>query len=76
MPVVDRALEVLVLRWPSAPDGGRTAVRSGDAVPLADRLRVTQLLRAAAVALLLLCAVLAPESLQPYRESAVAATLA
>jgi len=44
-------------------------------VPLSERLRMTQLLRVAAVGLLLVCAALAPESLAPYREQAVATTL-
>ena len=57
---------------------------ASDAVPIAERLRVTQLLRLAAIALLLVCALLAPESLTPtvdgvaaadYRQTAVAATL-
>jgi two-component system cell cycle response regulator len=59
---------------PSSPT--RPAMRSSDAVPLAERLRLTQLLRVAAVGLLLLCAGLAPESLAPYRDQAVATALA
>ena len=39
-----------------------------------DLLRLTQLLRCAGIGLLLLCAVLVPESLQPYAASVVAAT--
>ena len=53
----------------------RAASRSTDAVPLAERLRVTQLLRLAAIGLLLLGAVLADESLAPFRDRAVVATL-
>jgi diguanylate cyclase (GGDEF)-like protein len=62
----------------------RAASRSTDAVPLGERLRVTQLLRLAAIGLVLLCALLAPESLTPivdgeaakdYRDTAVATTL-
>jgi two-component system cell cycle response regulator len=62
----------------------RAASRSTDAVPLGERLRVTQLLRLAAIGLLLLCAVLADESLTPvvdgspapdFKDTAVAATL-
>ena len=62
----------------------RAATRSTDAVPLGERLRVTQLLRLAAIGLLLLCAVLAPEALTPivegsrepqYRDSAIVTTL-
>jgi two-component system cell cycle response regulator len=62
----------------------RAATRSTDAVPLGERLRVTQLLRLAAIGLLLLCAVLAPESVTPvidgqpspdYRDSAIVTTL-
>jgi two-component system cell cycle response regulator len=52
----------------------RAASRSTDAVPLGERLRVTQLLRLAAIGLLLLCALLAPDSLEPHGEQAVAAT--
>jgi two-component system cell cycle response regulator len=51
-------------------DGG-----SSDAVPLGERLRVTQLLRLTGIFLLLLSAAAAPDSLQPYRDQAVAATL-
>jgi hypothetical protein len=59
----------------------RAASRSTDAVPLGERLRVTQLLRLAAIGLVLLCALLAPESLTPtvkgdpapdFRDTAVA----
>lgn len=62
----------------------RSATRSTDAVPLGERLRVTQLLRLAAVGLVLLAAVLAPDSLTPtidgapqdsYVDSAVVTTL-
>lgn len=53
----------------------RAASRSTDAVPLGERLRVTQLLRLAAIGLLLLCALLAPDSLDPHGDQAVAATL-
>lgn len=62
----------------------RAASRSTDAVPLGERLRVTQLLRLAAIGLFLLCAVLAGESLTPivdgkaasdFKDTAVAATL-
>ena len=62
----------------------RAASRSTDAVPLGERLRVTQLLRLAAIGLLLLCAALAPESLTPivrerpnpeFVDTAVASTL-
>ena len=61
----------------STPPGpsGRTTGRSTDAVPLVERLRVTQLLRLAAGGLLLLCAALAPDTLVPYRREAVVATL-
>lgn len=52
-----------------------TTVRSGEAVPLAERLRVTQYLRLSAIALLLLCAALAPETLAPGRDEAVRSTL-
>lgn len=62
----------------------RAASRSTDAVPLGERLRVTQLLRLAAIGLLLLCAVLAPESVTPviagapdpgFRDAAIGSTL-
>ena len=63
----------------------RSASRSTDAVPLGERLRVTQLLRVAAIGLLLLCALALPDALTPkvndapdpaYLRTAVAATLA
>ncbi len=62
----------------------RSASRSTDAVPLGERLRVTQLLRLAAIGLVLLAAVLAPDSLTPtvrgtsdadYVDSAIVTTL-
>lgn len=62
----------------------RSATRSTDAVPLGERLRVTQLLRLAAIGLVLLAAVLAPDSLTPtvrgssdpgYVDSAIVTTL-
>jgi diguanylate cyclase (GGDEF)-like protein len=53
----------------------RAASRSTDAVPLGERLLVTQLLRLAAIALLLLCAAAAPDTLEPHGRQAVAATL-
>lgn len=49
--------------------------RPSDAVPLGERLRVLQALRAAGVGLLLLCATLAPEVLAPGRRPAVVCTL-
>jgi hypothetical protein len=45
-------------------------------VPVAERLRVTQYLRLAAIGLLLLCAVLAPQALAPGRRQAVLTTVA
>jgi diguanylate cyclase (GGDEF)-like protein len=48
---------------------------SGDAVPLAERLRLTQYLRGAAVVLLLVCAGLAPDMLAPWPDQAVQSTL-
>ncbi len=53
----------------------RSATRSTDAVPLADRFKVTQLLRVAAIVLLLVCALLAPDALQPRLGDTVPATL-
>lgn len=62
----------------------RSATRSTDAVPLGERLRVIQLLRLAAIGLVLLAAVLAPDSLTPtidgvrdesYVDSAIVTTL-
>ena len=62
----------------------RSASRSTDAVPLGERLRVMQLLRLAAIGLVLLAAVLAPDSLTPtiagvrdesYVDSAIVTTL-
>jgi diguanylate cyclase (GGDEF)-like protein len=43
----------------------RTAVAGGDAVPVAERFRITQLIRLSAVALTLLCKWVAPEALSP-----------
>ena len=66
----------MVRTWrilPARPTGAAT--RSNDAVPVAERLKVTQLLRLAAITLLLLCAVLAPDSLKPGLNEAVASTL-
>ncbi|MEX2289213.1 MAG: sensor domain-containing diguanylate cyclase [Mycobacteriales bacterium] len=62
-------------RSPASAGATRAASRSTDAVPLGERLRVTQLLRLAAIGLLLCAAAVVPESLAPYRETAVAATL-
>ncbi len=56
----------------SAAPGAR---RVAESVPVIERLRVTQLLRVAAVALLLLCAGLAPGALDPGRRQAVLVTL-
>ncbi|MCW2614300.1 MAG: diguanylate cyclase [Frankiales bacterium] len=61
---------------PTPSDATPSSSRSTDAVPLSERFRVTQLLRAAAVALLLVCAALAPEALQPRLSEALTATLA
>jgi two-component system cell cycle response regulator len=43
----------------------RTAVASGDAVPVAERFRIAQFIRLSAVLLTLLCKAVAPEPLQP-----------
>jgi hypothetical protein len=59
------------MRRPSSP-----TTLSGDAVPLGERLRLTQYLRGAAVVLVLTCAGLAPDMLAPGRDEAVASTLA
>lgn len=48
---------------------------AGEAVPVAERLRVMQAVRGAAVVLVLLCAALAPEVLAPGRRQAVLTTL-
>jgi two-component system cell cycle response regulator len=53
-----------------------TTVQSGETIPLTERLLVTQYVRAAAVLLVLLCAALAPQTLQPGRPEAVRLTLA
>jgi diguanylate cyclase (GGDEF)-like protein len=53
----------------------RVVTSSGDAVPVAERFRITQYLRVVAVALVLLCAAVAPEPLQPDRGSLVPWTL-
>lgn len=55
--------------------GATRVARSGDAVPVAERLRVTQYMRAVAVGLVLLCAAVAPDVLAPGRRQAVVATL-
>ena len=54
---------------------GTAPARPADAVPLLDRLRVLQRLRLAGVALVCLCAVLAPDVLAPGREDAVLGSL-
>jgi diguanylate cyclase (GGDEF)-like protein len=51
-------------------------VRAAESVPVAERLRVTQYLRVAAIGLLLLCAGLAPQALALGRRQAVLTTLA
>ncbi|GAC1439314.1 MAG: hypothetical protein NVSMB55_00360 [Mycobacteriales bacterium] len=51
------------------------AVRAAESVPVAERLRVTQYLRVAAIGLLFLCAGLAPQALAPGRRQAVLTTL-
>jgi diguanylate cyclase (GGDEF)-like protein len=53
---------------------GPVAVGALEAVPVADRLRIMQILRAAAVVLVLACAVLAPEVLGSGRWPAVVTT--
>jgi diguanylate cyclase (GGDEF)-like protein len=58
-----------------ATSGGAAQVRAAESVPVAERLRVTQYLRVAAIGLLLLCAGLAPQALAPGRRQAVLATL-
>lgn len=60
----------------SAGSRSAGAPRAADAVPLAERLRVTQLLRVAAFGLLLLCALFARNSLWNYPQQAVATTAA
>jgi diguanylate cyclase (GGDEF)-like protein len=54
---------------------GVASVRAAESVPVAERLRVTQYLRVAAIGLLLLCAFLAPAALAPGRRQAVLTTL-
>ncbi|MBK5306541.1 MAG: GGDEF domain-containing protein [Frankiaceae bacterium] len=58
-----------------ASGGGAAQVRAAESVPVAERLRVTQYLRVAAIGLLLLCAALAPEALSPGRRQAVLTTV-
>src|SRR4051812_25457102 len=53
----------------------RVATLPGDAVPVTERFRITQWLRLAAVALVLLCKVLAPDTLLPDRHDLVPWTL-
>ena len=56
--------------------GSASRVTPGESVvPVGERMRVTQLMRAAGIGLVLLCAALAPESLVPYRTAAVKWTL-
>ncbi|MGB8650182.1 MAG: sensor domain-containing diguanylate cyclase [Mycobacteriales bacterium] len=50
-------------------------VAPGEAAPMSERFRVTQLLRLAALGLVLLCEVLAPEVLQPDRGRVISLTL-
>jgi two-component system, cell cycle response regulator len=52
-----------------------TSLPSSDTVPLRERLRLTQYLRAAAVLLVLACALLAPDTLAPGRDEALLSTL-
>jgi diguanylate cyclase (GGDEF)-like protein len=59
-----------------AGSGGVAQVRAAESVPVAERLRVTQVVRVAAIGLLLLCAGFAPQALAPGRRQAVIATLA
>jgi diguanylate cyclase (GGDEF)-like protein len=61
---------------PGRSTAGAAQVRAAESVPVAERLRVTQYLRVAAIGLLLLCAGLAPQALAPGRRQAVIATLA
>ncbi|MDT7550637.1 MAG: hypothetical protein QOE84_3031, partial [Actinomycetota bacterium] len=63
-------------RFLPARAGSGPAVRAAESVPVAERLRVTQYLRLAAIGLLLLCAVLAPQALAPGRRQAVLTTVA
>ena len=53
----------------------RVVTPSGDAVPVSERFRITQYLRAAAISLVLLCSVVAPGTLQPDHGSLVPWTL-
>jgi diguanylate cyclase (GGDEF)-like protein len=53
----------------------RVATLPGDAVPVAERFRITQWLRIAAVGLVLLCKLVAPDTLMPDRHDLVPWTL-
>ena len=53
----------------------RVATLPGDAVPVSERFRITQALRIAAVGLILLCHLLAPDTLQPDRNNLLPWTL-
>jgi diguanylate cyclase (GGDEF)-like protein len=53
----------------------RVATLPGDAVPVTERFRITQWLRLAAVGLVLLCKLLAPDTLLPDRHDLVPWTL-
>jgi diguanylate cyclase (GGDEF)-like protein len=52
-----------------------TTIQSGESVPLTERLLVTQYVRGAAVLLVVLCAALAPHTLDPGRREVVALSL-
>ncbi|MCA1712512.1 MAG: sensor domain-containing diguanylate cyclase [Actinobacteria bacterium] len=56
--------------------GSVAQVRAAESVPVTERLRVTQYLRVAAIALTLVCAGVAPDVLAPGRRQAVLTTLA
>jgi len=59
---------------PGRSSGSAASIRAAESVPVIERLRVTQYLRAAAVTLLLVSAFAAPEVLAPGRRQALLAT--
>jgi diguanylate cyclase (GGDEF)-like protein len=60
---------------PGRASGSAAQIRAAESVPVTERLRVTQYLRLAAIGLLLLCALAAPQVLSPGRRQAVVTTL-
>ena len=62
-------------RFLGRTSAGAAQIRVAESVPVAERLRVTQYLRLAAIGLLMLCAFAAPQVLEPGRRQAILTTL-